>query len=287
MQPADRDHRTGRSGRRTCLAGPRGTGQDLARRILAEGAGLRAGAHADKPDRPERVPHQSRRCTSARRGRDRRGLAARDRSDIREIHSMSAAAGRGALKVSHASTRRTLTDTTFDTLLKLIEEPPPPPRLRLCTTDLSKMLPTTGRACQTFAFSRPPLPELVAAPAADHQRRRGSRRRTPPCRLIAHSARWSSGDRGLDARPARAARPGETGHVPVGPAGCSARSRRRRSSGSATSSSTATRPARSPSSRSSRSKAAISADRHRTCATTCATVMLVHQPRARCPRRCL
>ncbi|HET7555460.1 MAG TPA: hypothetical protein VFJ75_07390, partial [Gaiellaceae bacterium] len=54
-----------------------------------------------------------------------------------------------------------LTDAAFNALLKLIEEPPPHLVFVFCTTDLGKMLPTVRSRCQTFAFSRPRLPELV------------------------------------------------------------------------------------------------------------------------------
>src|SRR4029079_17923982 len=67
----------------------------------------------------------------------------------------------GRYKVYILDEAHQLTDAAFNALLKLIEEPPPPLVFAFCTPDLGKMLPTVRSRCQTFAFSRPRLPELV------------------------------------------------------------------------------------------------------------------------------
>jgi len=67
----------------------------------------------------------------------------------------------GRYKVYILDEAHQLTDAAFNALLKLIEEPPPHLVFVFCTTDLGKMLPTVRSRCQTFAFSRPRLPEMV------------------------------------------------------------------------------------------------------------------------------
>src|SRR5690242_20667716 len=82
--------------------------------------------------------------------------------DIREIRERVVLQPvEGRYKVYILDEAHQLTDAAFNALLKLIEEPPPHLVFVFCTTDLGKMLPTVRSRCQTFAFSRPRLPELV------------------------------------------------------------------------------------------------------------------------------
>jgi DNA polymerase-3 subunit gamma/tau len=82
--------------------------------------------------------------------------------DIREIRDRVVLQPvEGRYKVYILDEAHQLTDAAFNALLKLIEEPPPHLVFVFCTTDLSKMLPTVRSRCQTFAFARPRLPELV------------------------------------------------------------------------------------------------------------------------------
>ena len=83
--------------------------------------------------------------------------------DVREIRERVVLQPvEGRYKVYILDEAHQLTDAAFNALLKLIEEPPPHLVFVFCTTDLSKMLATVRSRCQTFAFSRPRLPELVA-----------------------------------------------------------------------------------------------------------------------------
>src|SRR5437868_314547 len=82
-----------------------------------------------------------------------------DIRDIRDHAVLQPVEGR--YKVYILDEAHQLTDAAFNALLKLIEEPPPHLVFVFCTTDLSKMLPTVRSRCQTFAFARPRLPELV------------------------------------------------------------------------------------------------------------------------------
>src|SRR3712207_8571918 len=79
--------------------------------------------------------------------------------EIRERVVLQPAEGR--YKVYILDEAHQLTDAAWNALLKLIEEPPPHLLFVFCTTDLSKVLPTVRSRCQTFAFQRPRLPELV------------------------------------------------------------------------------------------------------------------------------
>src|SRR5687767_9403406 len=84
--------------------------------------------------------------------------------DIREIRERVVLQPvEGRYKVYILDEAHQLTDAAFNALLKLIEEPPPHLVFVFCTTDLSKMLPTVRSRCQTFAFARPRLPELLRA----------------------------------------------------------------------------------------------------------------------------
>src|SRR5207253_1231461 len=67
----------------------------------------------------------------------------------------------GRYKVYILDEAHQLTDAAWNALLKLIEEPPPHLVFVFCTTDLSKVLPTVRSRCQTFAFARPRLADLV------------------------------------------------------------------------------------------------------------------------------
>jgi DNA polymerase-3 subunit gamma/tau len=82
--------------------------------------------------------------------------------DIREIRDRVVLQPvEGRYKVYILDEAHQLTDAAWNALLKLIEEPPPHLVFVFCTTDLSKVLPTVRSRCQTFAFQRPGLQDLV------------------------------------------------------------------------------------------------------------------------------
>ncbi len=142
------------------FAGPRGTGKTSLARILAKGLNC---AQGPTPT-PDKECHA---CRAIAEGTsldviEMDAASQRGIDDIREIRERVVLQPvEGRYKVYILDEAHQLTDAAFNALLKLIEEPPPHLVFVFCTTDLGKMLPTVRSRCQTFAFSRPRLPELV------------------------------------------------------------------------------------------------------------------------------
>jgi DNA polymerase III subunit gamma/tau len=142
------------------FAGPRGTGKTSLARILAKSINCQHGPTAT----PDNTCHA---CVAISNGTsldviEMDAASQRGIDDIREIRErvvLQPVEGRS--KVYILDEAHQLTDAAWNALLKLIEEPPPHLVFVFCTTDLSKVLPTVRSRCQTFAFQRPRLPELV------------------------------------------------------------------------------------------------------------------------------
>lgn len=143
------------------FSGPRGTGKTSLARIFAKALNAEGGPSTtfDPGSRIARAIADGNSLdvvevdAASQRGID-------EAREIRERAVLQPVEGR--YKIYIVDEAHQLTTPAWQALLKLIEEPPPHLVFIFCTTELKSVLQTVRSRCQTFAFLRPRLQELVS-----------------------------------------------------------------------------------------------------------------------------
>jgi DNA polymerase-3 subunit gamma/tau len=154
--------RQGRVAHAYLFCGPRGTGKTSTARILA--AALNCEGRGDDGD----ACGTCERCREVATDRllDVREIDAASHRQVEDMRALRETVGyapaAGRHKVYVLDEVHMLTDASWNTLLKTLEEPPPATTFILCTTEPRKVLPTVVSRCQRFDFRRLTEAEIVS-----------------------------------------------------------------------------------------------------------------------------
>lgn len=153
--------RQGHAAHAYLFCGPRGTGKTSTARILA------AALNCEQPEDGDACG-QCERCREVAGDRliDVQEIDAASHRQVEDIRALretvAYAPAAGRHKVYILDEVHMLTDASWNTLLKTLEEPPPATSFVLCTTDPRKVLATVVSRCQRFDFRRLGVEEIVA-----------------------------------------------------------------------------------------------------------------------------
>ncbi len=153
---------SGRIAHAYLFSGPRGTGKTTMARLLAKAVNCLNPDPAARPDNTCPI------CTAIAEGRmlDLIELDAASNRGIDEIRDLrdkiNFAPGQARYKVYIIDEVHMLTEPAFNALLKTLEEPPAHAIFVLATTDPQKVPATIVSRCQSFAFRRLTVSEIVA-----------------------------------------------------------------------------------------------------------------------------
>ncbi len=143
------------------FCGPRGTGKTSTARILA------AALNCDHPNDGDACGAcESCQAVAHDRLIDVQEIDAASHRQVEDVRALRERVGyvpaAGRHKVYILDEVHMLTEASWNTLLKTLEEPPPHTTFILCTTDPRKVLPTVVSRCQRFDFRRLGQEEIAA-----------------------------------------------------------------------------------------------------------------------------
>lgn len=153
--------RAGHTAHAYLFCGPRGTGKTSTARILAAALNCQNASDGDACGTcPACLDVAADRLIDVQEIDAASNRQVDDMRALRETVGYAPAAGRH--KVYILDEVHMLTEASWNTLLKTLEEPPPATTFVLCTTDPRKVLATVVSRCQRFDFRRLTVAEIVA-----------------------------------------------------------------------------------------------------------------------------
>lgn len=150
---------TGHTAHAYLFCGPRGTGKTSTARILAAALNCERPASGDACGACERC-----REVASDRLLDVQEIDAASNRQVEDMRALRETVGYTPVAARHKvyilDEVHMLTEASWNTLLKTLEEPPPATTFVLCTTDPRKVLATVVSRCQRFDFRRLTVGEI-------------------------------------------------------------------------------------------------------------------------------